>query len=182
MSKPIVADIDETLLCFSSEHSDRFVYSNYFIPFLVTFGDDKTPILPFYAKQRLIEITQQGIISRDRVITILRKLGYDELWDKNADGGRALSQNCRPWRKPAKQIDINQHHRPGCSRNTNSIKTCVRRPQWMRRQHHGQISLPSKMLSSLPAYCNPTSVSHFLIARVYDLLGWRSVSTFMPWD
>ncbi len=85
MSKTIVAKIGNEVLSSATKHSDRYVYSNYFVPLLVTFDDDdSTPILPFYVKQQILEVANYGIVDPDRVETILRKLGYSELWEKNA--------------------------------------------------------------------------------------------------
>lgn len=84
MSKTIVAQINEGMLSCTTEHSDRYIYSNYFVPLLVTFKDDRTPVLPFYTKQKILESAQYGIIDPDRLQIILRELGFSELWNMNA--------------------------------------------------------------------------------------------------
>jgi hypothetical protein len=84
MAKTVVANVGDELLSSATEHSDRYVYCNYFVPRLVTFDDDKTPILPFYTKQQILEVAKYGLVDPDRLVTILRELGYKELWEKNA--------------------------------------------------------------------------------------------------
>ncbi|TDU90345.1 hypothetical protein EV138_3931 [Kribbella voronezhensis] len=83
MSKVVVADIDTDGLGFAAAFSDRYVYSNYFVPVLITFDDEVTPILPFYAKQQLLEALRYGGLDRDRLPGILKKLGLSRLWDAN---------------------------------------------------------------------------------------------------
>ncbi|MBU2667489.1 hypothetical protein KOI35_28650 [Actinoplanes bogorensis] len=80
----VVANADTDTLGFSAAHSDRYVYSNYFVPMLLTFDDGRTPILPFYVKQALIEATRYGSIDRDRLPHLLKQLGLSEVWSANA--------------------------------------------------------------------------------------------------
>ncbi len=84
MSKTFVAQINEDVMSCTTEHSDRYIYSNYFVPLLVTFEGDRTPVLPFYTKQKILESAQYGIIDPDRLQIILRELGFSELWNMNA--------------------------------------------------------------------------------------------------
>lgn len=83
MSKKYVADISEEVMSFKTEYSDRFVYSNYFVPLKITFDDAHTPLLPFYNKQKLLEVHYQGVLDLDRLQNILKDIGYPELWAKN---------------------------------------------------------------------------------------------------
>lgn len=50
MQRTIVCDVDDEFLQCGTKFSDRFVYSNYFVPLSVTFGDENTLILPHYKK------------------------------------------------------------------------------------------------------------------------------------
>ena len=81
MTKTVVADIAESILKFESANSDRFVFSNYFIPRLLTFADGHTPIMPFYAKEKLLQFRERY---GDSVLGILNQLGFKALWEKNA--------------------------------------------------------------------------------------------------
>lgn len=83
MGTVVVADADLAALGFSTAHSDRYVYSNYFVPVQLTFGDGETPVLPFYVKQALIEATRYGGLSADRLPHLLKQLGLAELWKAN---------------------------------------------------------------------------------------------------
>jgi hypothetical protein len=94
MTKTIVADIKDELLSFTSGYSDRFVYSNYFTPLLVTFGDNRTPVLPFYVIQQLLEVANYNIVNHDQLRHILDEIGYGELWSRNA-----MDQAQERWRK-----------------------------------------------------------------------------------
>lgn len=90
MGTVVVADADLATLGFSAAHSDRYVYSNYFVPVQLTFGGGETPLLPFYVKQALIEATRYGGISRDRLPHLLKELGLSEVWKANdMDGAEA---------------------------------------------------------------------------------------------
>ncbi|WP_218160015.1 hypothetical protein [Streptomyces sp. PAN_FS17] len=80
----MTADVDTGGLGFGAAFSDRYVYSNYFVPVLLTFEDSTTPILPFYAKQQLLEVIRYGGINRDALHSILKNLGYSRLWRDNA--------------------------------------------------------------------------------------------------
>jgi hypothetical protein len=86
MGKVIVANIDTNTLDFTTASSDRYVYTNYFVPVLVTFNDATTPILPFYKKQAILEALRYGGLDGDRLPDILKSLGLDRLWDVNAMG------------------------------------------------------------------------------------------------
>ncbi|WCN79559.1 hypothetical protein [Micromonospora sp. LH3U1] len=83
MGTVVVADADLATLGFSTAHSDRYVYSNYFVPVQLTFDDGETPLLPFYVKQALIEATRYGGISNDRLPHLLKELGLSGLWKAN---------------------------------------------------------------------------------------------------
>jgi hypothetical protein len=86
MGKVIVANIDTNTLDFTTASSDRYVYTNYFVPVLVTFNDATTLILPFYKKQAILEALRYGGLDGDRLPDILKSLGLDRLWDVNAMG------------------------------------------------------------------------------------------------
>ncbi|MCZ7434835.1 hypothetical protein O7598_00330 [Micromonospora sp. WMMC241] len=83
MGRVVVAEADPATLGFSSAPSDRYVYSNYFVPVQLTFGDGETPVLPFYVKQALIEAIRYGGLSRDRLPHLLKELGLSEVWKAN---------------------------------------------------------------------------------------------------
>jgi hypothetical protein len=53
MQKPIVADLDESIVGCARTDSDRFAYTNYFNPLELNFGGSETPILTFYQKDLL---------------------------------------------------------------------------------------------------------------------------------
>jgi hypothetical protein len=84
MSKTIIAEVSDEVLSFKTEYSDRYVYSNYFVPLLLTFDDDRTPLLPFYNKKRILETIRSGLLESNRVQDIVRLLGNNELWQLNA--------------------------------------------------------------------------------------------------
>jgi hypothetical protein len=83
MTKTVEATISDELLTSGTDHSDRFVYSNYFVPLLVTFKDDRTPILPFYVKEHIVELVRQGVIDGDHLVKLLGQLGLSGLWELN---------------------------------------------------------------------------------------------------
>ncbi|MBQ1066101.1 hypothetical protein [Micromonospora sp. D75] len=83
MGRVVVADADPATLGFSTAHSDRYVYSNYFVPVRLTFGGGETPILPFYVKQALIEAIRYGGLDGDRLPHLLKQLGLYDLWKAN---------------------------------------------------------------------------------------------------
>src|SRR5438067_2653676 len=80
MSRTIVADIKPSSLVFKPEPSDRFVYSNYYVPLQLTFDDSRTPILPFYKKQALLEATAFDVIPAQRLREILHAGDSDSTW------------------------------------------------------------------------------------------------------
>ena len=84
MQKSVVAKIDESFLECGTEFSDRFVYSNSFVPFSVTFDDNKTPILPTYKKYLLREfITTYPWVNPLDIVSHLPDQGLDNLLKKN---------------------------------------------------------------------------------------------------
>lgn len=83
MSKKFAAEINDDVMKFQTEYSDRFVYSNCFVPMSITFEDLKTPVLPFYIKQKLLELKHYGMMDNDKLKKVLEELGYTELWSKN---------------------------------------------------------------------------------------------------
>ncbi|MGC4847581.1 hypothetical protein ACLQ3F_10095 [Micromonospora sp. DT15] len=83
MGEVVVAEADLATLGFSNAHSDRYVYSNYFVPVQLTFDDGQTPLLPFYVKQALIEAMRYGGLSQDRLPHLLKELGLSGLWKAN---------------------------------------------------------------------------------------------------
>jgi hypothetical protein len=93
MPNTVVAQIDDERLAFKVAPSDRFVYSNYYVPLRITFGDDQTPVLPFYKKQELVEVAASGAVSDGRVRQILTDIGLGETWQRNE-----LEQARQRWR------------------------------------------------------------------------------------
>ena len=83
MSKAIVCDITGDFLKCSNADSDRFVYSNYYVPLFVTFDDKKTPILPFYTKNKILETFQHGYVDPGRVSQTLQGSGLSKLFVHN---------------------------------------------------------------------------------------------------
>src|SRR5438046_2470149 len=83
MPKEIVADIAESFLKTGTEFSDRIVYSNYFIPLSLTFTDGKTPILPRYRKNIILEAMKYGVVDPAKIVDALPKLGLADVLKKN---------------------------------------------------------------------------------------------------
>lgn len=83
MGTVIVAEVGEEGLGFATGFSDRFVYSNYYVPVLITFDDGVTPVLPFYTKQAIVEALRYGGLDGDRLPGILKTLGLGQLWQAN---------------------------------------------------------------------------------------------------
>lgn len=83
MGKAIVADIETKVLSLSSADSDRLVYSNYFLPLLLTFADGETPILPFYRKQDLLNVARSGSMTATDIQNYMEQLGVGEAWALN---------------------------------------------------------------------------------------------------
>ena len=84
MGTVIVAEVGEEGLGFATGFSDRFVYSNYYVPVLITFDDGVTPVLPFYTKQAIVEALRYGGLDGDRLPGILKTLGLGQLWRSGA--------------------------------------------------------------------------------------------------
>src|SRR2546425_284189 len=83
MQKAIVCNIKKEFLEYGMEFSDRFVYSNYFVPLLVTFEDSRTPILPDYKKHWLVDAVRYGVVEPVRIVQVLPELGLGELLGQN---------------------------------------------------------------------------------------------------
>lgn len=81
--KTIVADIPDEVLSCSTENSDRLVYSNYYVPVAVVFDKDAPPILPFYKKQVLIELSRYSGGLGDTTRGLLEEIAPG-VWDQNA--------------------------------------------------------------------------------------------------
>ena len=64
MTRTVSADISADELASGTEYSDRYVYSNYFVPLLLTFEDDVTPIVPLFVKQQLLDYVRYGGLTR----------------------------------------------------------------------------------------------------------------------
>ncbi len=93
MSKTVTATISDDVLASDSADSDRIVYSNYFVPVLVT-ANDQTPLIPVLVKQQILELILHGDLSRDRLDVILRELKVPETWAANGMD-QALAQLTR---------------------------------------------------------------------------------------
>src|ERR1051325_4101184 len=83
MAKTFVAEIDDEVMSSKTSPSDRFVYSNYFVPILLTFPDGETPILPFYQKKTIVDGMRYGMPHPDQFAGALQTLGLDKLWELN---------------------------------------------------------------------------------------------------
>lgn len=83
MAKVTTAQISDDVLASKVETSDRLVYSNYFVPFVVTFDDGLTPVIPFYVKHQLLDLVAYGGLNMDRLQAILSELKAPELWAAN---------------------------------------------------------------------------------------------------
>lgn len=53
MQKPVIADLDESIVSVGRTDSDRFAYSNYFNPLQLNYEGTVSPVLTFYQKQIL---------------------------------------------------------------------------------------------------------------------------------
>ena len=83
MTRTVSADISDDELTSETEYSDRYVYSNYFVPLLLTFEDEVTPIVPFFVQEQLLDYVRYGGLSEDRLHAILEELDLPELWGYN---------------------------------------------------------------------------------------------------
>ncbi len=83
MQKAIIAKVDEGLLDTTAADSDRFVYSNYVMPLLVTYDDNVTPIVPFYKRKLLNAFAHNGVIDGAQLKRALSGLGVGELVANN---------------------------------------------------------------------------------------------------
>jgi hypothetical protein len=84
MQKAVIATLDEKFLETATADADRFVYSNYVMPLLVTAADDVTPILPGYKRTLLNAFAYNGIIDGAEIKKALPGLGFAELAAINA--------------------------------------------------------------------------------------------------
>jgi hypothetical protein len=83
MAKTLVADIDTKVISLSSANADRLVYSNYYLPYLLTYADGVTPILPFYRKQDLLNLARYGGMKPEDIQGYMDQLGLGETWALN---------------------------------------------------------------------------------------------------
>src|SRR4051794_26216126 len=83
MQKAIIAKVDEALLDTTAADSDRFVYSNYVMPLLVTYDDNVTPIVPFYKRKLLNAFARNGVIDGVQLKKALAGLGVGEVVANN---------------------------------------------------------------------------------------------------
>ena len=82
--KPVTCEITEDFLKCTSADCDRFVYSNYLVPLLVTFaGGSDTPIIPFYKKNLILEVLSSGILDLGELMPGLTRLGLEEVFSRN---------------------------------------------------------------------------------------------------
>ena len=126
MTSLITASIGKQVLTSDTAFSDRFVYSNYFVPLLVGFDGTEIPMLPFYTKKQVLELMLAGVYSEDTLKASLEQLGMQELWAKNdmqtalerltgqAEGARAL---------------LKREAREVAARNKGVRKTALREPE-----------------------------------------------------
>ncbi|WP_030242178.1 MULTISPECIES: hypothetical protein [unclassified Streptomyces] len=112
MGEIVVASVDTSALGFTPAFSDRYVYSNYFLPALITFDDGVTPILPFYTKQSLLEALRYGGyggLDSDVLPHILKDLGWSRLWQAN---NMDAAQETLPTTDPTMGERVPPDHRP----------------------------------------------------------------------
>jgi hypothetical protein len=83
MQHAIIADVSEKSLESATADSDRFVYSNYVMPLLITFDDHTTPILPDYKRSVVKVFARAGIIDGPGVLKGLQRF----------DVGKVISLN-----------------------------------------------------------------------------------------
>ena len=119
MPNPVIAKIDDATLVLTTEGSDRYVYSNYFVPLRLTFADDTTPVLPFYVKQKIVELQQWRVLPSDRIARTLEMLGFKDLWQKNGltDALEAIAV-VPPWSDHIGLSDVVWPGKPSAVRQT----------------------------------------------------------------
>jgi hypothetical protein len=93
MTRLISAEVGDEVLASSTEYSDRFVYSNYFVPLSVDLTADSVPMIPFYTKQQILQFAVNGVWSVDRLKSMLEELDLKGLWEQN-DFDEALANSC----------------------------------------------------------------------------------------
>jgi hypothetical protein len=83
MTEVVTAEPGTELLALKPAPSSRFIYSNHFVPRQLTFQDGKTQAVPFYTKQRLVEVTVSNLIGADRLRELIAQVASQRFWDKN---------------------------------------------------------------------------------------------------
>jgi PHD/YefM family antitoxin component YafN of YafNO toxin-antitoxin module len=79
MTDLITATLGKDFLTSDTAFSDRFVYSNYFVPLLVNFDEQsEVAILPFYAKKHLLEVAIARELEPSRIKQLLGVDGWDD--------------------------------------------------------------------------------------------------------
>jgi hypothetical protein len=83
MQEAVVADVTGAFLESSTADSERFVYSNYVMPLLITAGDEVTPLLPGYKRTAITEFVDAGIIDASQLSELLSTLDLGEVLSFN---------------------------------------------------------------------------------------------------
>jgi hypothetical protein len=82
MTKLVSANIADEVLQSDTAYSDRFVYSNYFVPLAIDIVKD-VPMIPFYTKQQILELAVRDVWPVDRLKGMLEELDLKGLWEQN---------------------------------------------------------------------------------------------------
>jgi hypothetical protein len=83
MTDVVNAEPEPELLALRSAPAGRFVYSNHFVPCQLTFDKGMTAMVPFYVKQRLVELTVANLVDSDRLKELVADIGGKDFWDRN---------------------------------------------------------------------------------------------------
>lgn len=98
MQKEIVCNVNEDILRCGAEFSDRFVYSNYYIPLHITFNDGNTLILAEYKKTQLANTLKYSMADPLAILERLPTVGLGDLFKKNKVNLPSLKPENRPSR------------------------------------------------------------------------------------
>ena len=110
MTTLITANVSKDVLTADTAFSDRFVYSNYFVPLLVGFDSSDIPMLPFYTKKQVLQLMLAGVYDEDVLKGSLDDLGLKQLWAKNDMQGAldrlrgGAADERRRWNREVKEV------------------------------------------------------------------------------
>lgn len=104
MPKPMICQLDEKFLKCGTEYSDRFVYSNYFVPLELRYEeeDGRPPILTHYQKDIFLDYYA---FAPEIFRQLIPKLDLEELLEENGIEIPELGGLRRPSRDPAEYGD-----------------------------------------------------------------------------